>query len=86
MMIAPRSLINSPAEKAGDSGMAEPITRVAAITSRLTGKIYELRLTNQNESSCVINPFERELLEGAIERSELSLRQVARINEHDAMF
>jgi hypothetical protein len=86
MMIAPRSVINSPAEKAGDSGMAERVTTVAAITSGLTGKIYEFRSINQNASSWVINPFERVFLEVAIERSELSLRQVQRINEHDAEF
>jgi hypothetical protein len=86
MMIAPRSVINSPAEKAGDPGMAERVTTVVAITSGLTGKIYEFTSINQNASSCVINPFERVLLEVAIERSELSLRQVQRINEHDAVF
>jgi hypothetical protein len=85
MMIAPGSVINSAAEKAGDSGMGERVT-VAAITSGLTGKIYEFRSINQNASSCVINPFERVLLEVAIERSELSLRQVQRINEDDAVF
>jgi hypothetical protein len=86
MMIAPRSVINSPAEKAGDPGMAERVTTVVAITSGLTGKIYEFTSINQNASSCVINPFERVLLEVAIERSELSLRQVQRISEHDAVF
>jgi hypothetical protein len=86
MMIAPRSVINPPAENAGDSGMAERVTTIAAITSGLTGKIYEFRSINQNASSCVINPFERVLLEVAIERSELSLRQVKRISEHDDVF
>ena len=66
--------------------MAERVATVAAITSGLTGKIYELRSINRKASSCVLNPFERVLLEVAIERAELSLRQVKRINEHDAVF
>ena len=31
MMIAPRSVINSPAEKAGDPGMAERVTTVVTV-------------------------------------------------------
>jgi hypothetical protein len=65
--------------------MAERVT-VAAISSGLTGKIYEFRSLNQNASSCVNSPFERVLLEVAIERSELFLGQVQRINKHDAVF
>jgi hypothetical protein len=83
MMIAPRSVINYPEEGAGDSAMAEGVTTVATITS---GKIYELRSINQIASSCLINPFERVLLEVAIEHSELSLRQIKRTNKSDAVF
>jgi hypothetical protein len=65
MMIAPGSVINSPAEKAArDPGMAERVMTVVAITSGLTGKVYELRSINQNASSCVINPFETSVARG----------------------
>lgn len=86
MMIAHRIRANSPEEEAGDPRVAERVTGVAAIRSGVTDKIYEFRSINQEASSCVTNPFERVMLQVAIERSELSLRQAKRITEHDAIF
>jgi len=52
---------------------------VAAIRSGVTGKIYDFRSLNQAASSWVISPFERVLLQVAIENSELLLGQVKRL-------
>lgn len=86
VMITPRIGINFSAKDAGDSRVAEGVTSVAAVRSGLTGNTYEFRSLNQNASSWVINPFERVLLQVAIENSELSLRQLKRIKENDAVF
>lgn len=86
MMISPRIGINFSAEDAGDSRVGEGVTSVAPIRSGVTGKIYDFRAINQEASSCVINPFERVLLQVAIENSELFLGQVKRLKENDAIF
>lgn len=86
MMISPRIGINFSAGDAGDSRVGEGIASVAPIRSGVTGKIYDFRAINQEASSCVINPFERVLLQVAIENSELSLRQLKSIEENDAVF
>lgn len=86
VMIAPRIGINFSAEDAGDSRVAEGVTSVAAIRSGVTGNTYEFRSINQDASSWVINPFERVLLQVAIENSELFLGQVKRLKENDAIF
>jgi hypothetical protein len=86
MMISPRIGINFSAEDAGDSRVAEGVTSVAAIRSGVTGNTYEFRSINQDASSWVINPFERVLLQVAIENSELFLGQVKRLKENDAIF
>jgi len=82
LMIAPRSGANSSAANAGDS-VAKGVTSVAAIRSAVTGKIYDFKSINQAASSWVMNPFERVLLQVAIENSEFSLRQLKRIEEND---
>lgn len=56
------------------------------LRSGVTGKRYEYRALNQNGSSCAASPFERVLLEVAIERAEMSVNQVKRIVERDAIF
>ena len=86
MMIAPRTLANSDEDEADNSSEAECLRDSAAIRSGVTGKIYQFTALNQKASSSVSNPFERVMLQVAIERSELSLRQVKRITEHDAIF
>lgn len=86
MMISPRIGINFSAGDAGDSRVGEGIASVAPIRSGVTGKIYDFRAINQEASSCVINQFERVLLQVAIENSELSLRQLKSIEENDAVF
>ena len=52
----------------------------------MTGKIYDFKSINQAASSCVINPFERVLLQVAIENSEFALRQLKRIEEDDIVY
>ena len=56
------------------------------LRSGVTGKRYEFRSLNKNGASCAANPFERVLLEVAIERAEMSVNQVKRIVERDAIF
>lgn len=56
------------------------------LRSGVTGKRYEFRSVNQRGSSCAANPFERVLLEVSIERAEMSINQVKRIVERDAIF
>lgn len=73
-------------EEADDSRCAEGVTATAELRSGVTGKKYEFRSVNQEASSCVTNPFERVLLEVAIERAEMSVNQVKRIIERDAIF
>jgi DNA-binding response OmpR family regulator len=85
VMITPRIGINFSANDPADSRVAEGVTSVAAVRSGLTGNTYEFRSLNQGASSWVINPFERVLLQVAIENSELSLRQLKRIMENDAV-
>jgi len=85
VMIAPRSGANSSAANAADS-VAKGVTSVAAIRSSVTGKIYDFKSINQAASSCVINPFERVLLQVAIENSEFALRQLKRIEEDDILY
>lgn len=84
VMIAPR--IQAKSEDDDDSSEAEYLRGSAAIRSGVTGNIYEFTAINQKASSLVSDPFERVMLQVAIERSELSLRQVKRITEHDAIF
>ncbi len=84
-MIVPRSGANSSAGNAGDS-VASGVMSVAAIGSAVTGKIYDFKSINQAASSCVMNPFERVLLQVAIENSEFSLRQLKRIEENDIVY
>lgn len=56
------------------------------LRSGVTGKRYEFRSVNPKGSSCAAHPFERVLLEVAIERAEMSVNQVKRIVERDAIF
>jgi len=84
-MIAPRIGINLSLNAAGDSRVAEGVTSVAAIRSGATGNTYEFRSLDQDASSWVINPFERVLLQVAIENSKLSLRKLKRIKENEAV-
>ena len=56
------------------------------LRSGVTGKRYEFRSFSQKGSSCAANPFERVLLEVAIERAEMSVNKVKRIVERDAIF
>jgi hypothetical protein len=49
-------------------------------------RMQRLAQVLQDASSWVINPFERVLLQVAIESSELSLRKLKRIKENDAVF
>jgi hypothetical protein len=86
VMIAPRIRSKSAENEVDDSSEAEHVKGSAAIRSGVTGNIYEFTAINQNAASSVSNPFERIMLQVAIERSELSLRQVKRITEHDAIF
>ena len=86
MMIAPRTPANFAEDEVYDSSAAECVGTSAAIRSGVTGNIYEFTAINQKASSSVSNPFERIMLQVAIERAELSLRQVKRITEHDAIF
>jgi hypothetical protein len=72
-------------EEVGDSRRAEGIT-ASALRSRVTGKTYEFRSVNQEASGCATNPFERVLLEMAIERAEIFVNQVKGIVERDAMY
>lgn len=85
LVLAPIIESNVPWE-AEDSRSAEGATAAAELRSGVTGKKYELRSVNQEASSCATNPFERVLLEVAIERAEMSVNQVKRIIERDAMF
>jgi hypothetical protein len=48
-------------------------------------RMLRLAQVRQGASSWVINPFERVLLQVAIENSELSLRRLKRIKENDAV-
>jgi len=59
---------------------------VSALRPGVTGRKYEFRSVNQEASGCASNPFERVLLEMAIECAEMSVNQVKRIIERDAMF
>jgi len=85
LMITSRSGANSSAANARDS-LAKGVESVAAIRSAVTGKIYDFKSINQAASSCVINPFERVLLQVAIENSEFALRQLKRIEEDDIVY
>ncbi len=86
VMIAPRIRAKSAEDQVDDSSEAERVRGSAAIRSGVTGNIYEFTALNQKASSSVSNPFDRIMLQVAIERSELSFRQVKRITEHDAIF
>jgi len=72
-------------EDADNSTQTEGIAK-SVLRSGVTGRKYELRSVNAEASSCAINPFERVLLEVAIERAEMSVNQVKRIIEHNALF
>lgn len=83
LVLAP--IIEGHVPEEGDSRRAEGIT-ASALRSRVTGKTYEFRSVNQEASGCATNPFERVLLEMAIERAEIFVNQVKGIVERDAMY
>ena len=68
--VAPRIGMNLSANDDGDSRVAEAAASVAFIRSGVSGNFYEFRSINQEASSCVTNPFERVLLQVAIEKSD----------------
>jgi hypothetical protein len=86
VMIAPRTQTKSAKDEVYDSSAAECVGASAAIRSGVTGNIYEFTAINQRASSSVCNPFERIMLQVAIESAELSLRQVNRVTEDGAIF
>lgn len=82
-------LVLEPVLESADADVLKQRSDVKASTelrSGVTGKRYEFRALNQNGSSSATSPFERVLLEVAIERAEMSVNQVKRIVERDAIF
>lgn len=86
VMVAPRIGIILYANDDGASRAAEAPASVAVIRSSVSGNLYEFRSINQEASSCVTNPFERVLLQVAIEKSELFLGKLKRIQENGTVF
>jgi DNA-binding NtrC family response regulator len=86
VMIARRMRGTAAEDKIDDSNETECVKETAFIRSGVTGNIYEFTAINQNASNTMSNPFERVMLQVAIERAELSLGQIMRITEHDAIF
>ena len=84
VMVVPRIGMNLSADDDADSRIPGGVTSVAVIRSGVSGNLYEFRSINQKSSSCVTNPFERVLLQVAIEKSELFLEKLKRINENGA--
>lgn len=58
----------------------------SALRSGVSGKAYEFRSVNQAAASCATNPFERVLLEMAIERAEMLVNKIESIVERDASY
>ena len=86
VMIARRMKGTGAEDKIDDSNETECVKEIGVIRSGVTGNIYEFTAINQNASNTVSNPFERVMLQVAIERAELSLGQIMRITEYDAVF
>ena len=86
VMVAPRIAMNLSADDYYDSRVAGGVTSVAVIRSGVSGNLYEFRSLKQEASSCVTNPFERVLLQVAIEKSELFLGKLKRIKENGTVF
>ena len=84
VIVAPRIGMSLFADDDGDSRIPGGVTSVAVIRSSVSGNLYEFRSINQESSSCVTNPFERVLIQVAIEKSELFLEKLKRINENGA--
>jgi len=83
MILVPRSESNLSKEAAG---LAETGIAASAIKSGVTGNLYDLRAIKYAASKTVLDPFERVLIQVAIENSDFACRQIERITKRDAIF
>jgi hypothetical protein len=86
VMVAPKSSMHLSADDTNNSKEREGFATVAVIRSGVSGNLYEFRSLKQEASDCVSNPFERVLLQVAIEKSELFLEKLKRFNKNTTLF